>query len=159
MSRRHRLARSRAFRLQRTAETGLANFHYGSISRYSERRSRLVRDRRPAYCADCARFSIRLLISLNSDTSALVFLPATVAASISVPNNRTVARSALHGKQNLSLLPGSSKSSVKQPHTLHWPTDACSVISMLNAFLLRCLVPIFQGDKHLPWDPRSQNHS
>lgn len=74
-----------------------------------------------------------MLISVNSDTSARVLLPATVAASISVPNNMTVATSALHAKQNLSVLPGNSKSSATHPHTLQWPTKSCSVVSIWNA--------------------------
>jgi hypothetical protein len=84
------------------------------------------------YCADCARASIRVLISSNSDTNASVFLPAIVPASISVPSNMTVARSALHARQNLSVFPGSSNNSVTRPHTLHWPIKSCSVVSMKN---------------------------
>src|ERR1700720_2624144 len=70
------------------------------------------------YRADCARPSIRALTSSHSHTNAALFLPDTVAASISVPSNMTVARSALHGRQNLPILPGRSKSSVTRPHTL-----------------------------------------
>lgn len=87
---------------------------------------------RGTYGADCVRPSIRELTSLNSVTSASVLLPATVAASISVPNRMTVAMSALHERQNFSVLPGSSKSSVIQPQTLQRPLKACSVISILN---------------------------
>ena len=99
------------------------------------------------YRADCARPSIRALTSSNSHTNAALFLPDTVAASISVPNNMTVARSALHGRQNLSILPGRSKSSVTRPHTLQWPLKACSVISIWNDSALpfpECQVPILQ---------------
>jgi hypothetical protein len=57
-----------------------------------------------ASSGDCDRSSIRLLISPNSDTNALVLLPASVAASISVVNRMAVARSALHSRQPYILL-------------------------------------------------------
>jgi hypothetical protein len=62
--------------------------------------------------ADCARWSIRLAISSSSETNAFVFLPANVAASISVSNKSAVAKSPLHPRQDLSGFPGSPTSAV-----------------------------------------------
>jgi hypothetical protein len=65
----------------------------------------------------CARSSIRPLISANSDTSAFVFLPASVAASISLLNKMAVAKSAVHSRQNLSILPELKKFHNTATHT------------------------------------------
>jgi hypothetical protein len=75
----------------------------------------------PVSYADCARLRTRLLISRNSETSARVFRPARVAASISVVNKMVVARSALQARQHLSVLPGRSKSSLIRPHMQQEP--------------------------------------
>jgi hypothetical protein len=75
----------------------------------------------PVSYADCARLRTRLLISRNSETSARVFRPARVAASISVVNKMVVARSALQARQHLSALPGRSKSSLIRPHMQQEP--------------------------------------
>jgi hypothetical protein len=77
--------------------------------------------------ADCDRSSIRLLTSVNSLTNALLFLPASVAASISVLNKIAVAKSALHSKQHFSVLPGSSNNSSVCPQTLQVAIKSCSV--------------------------------
>src|SRR5260370_3600884 len=70
---------------------------------------------------------IRLVISENSETNALVLFPASVAASISVVNKMAVAKSALHSRQYFSALPGSSNNGSVRPQTLHGAIESCSV--------------------------------
>jgi hypothetical protein len=94
--------------------------------------------------ADCDRPSIRLLTSRNSHSSASMLLPAAVASSISVFNSIDVAKSALHCKQYLSVLPGRSNNSSNWPQTLHCPVESCSLpLGPDNIVVLRLLTPWF----------------
>src|SRR6202041_1929091 len=67
--------------------------------------------------ADGVRSRMRRLISESSDSNVPVLLPARVSAPISVFNWMTVAKSALHSRQNLSGIPGSSNKSLTRPHS------------------------------------------
>jgi len=71
-----------------------------------------------------------MLISSNSATSAFAFLPADIAAPISVVNNSVVAKSPLLARHNLSGFPGSPTNLLSPPHTLQCPTDPSALAKL-----------------------------
>ena len=70
----------------------------------------------------------RLFNCTNSATKPAVSSPDIVAASISVVSRIDVATSALHSKQYLSLLPGSSNNSVRRLQTAHCKGDGSAQV-------------------------------
>jgi len=76
--------------------------------------------------------SIRSADFVKSETSASVFLPATVAASISVPNNRTSQGRRCTKGRICPSFPAAPTVSATQPHTLHWPIRSCSLVLHVN---------------------------
>jgi hypothetical protein len=99
----------------------------------------------------CAFSNSRLFSCTNSATKPAVSSPDIVAASISVVSSIDVATSALHSKQYLSLLPGSSNNSVRRPQTVHSEGDGAAQRFGPNAIEVP---PVFRA-----WRVPTDSHS
>jgi len=92
--------------------------------------------------ADRARVNICRLSSANSETKPSASCPASVAASISVCNTTTVAKSALHARHSFSVRPGSSKNFVTRPHMLQPPVNGCATLCKSPPIATSSLSPV-----------------